>query len=282
MPRRGILGLAGGSLVLVILALAYIFTDRGREVGDNLGRSAADRIERLFPDEAGTGEGGGTEPEGVFQPAEPPEITEPAPPGTTIDPSGLPPQRTPLELYLAGLPEGERNSRIAALEAAIIQRDLATASPVGQGMPTPEPPRGVPTIRVFGAPTEPAARAAGFAHSTVSTTDPETGTTSGTAFFVPPANSRTFTAEQRAEYIASRTAPRSETQAREPTTRPTTATSARARNAFNRGRALSTQRQTVSPSRTRPPTGQLTPDGILASVQGFNSGTQSSFRGAQT
>jgi len=95
MVRRGILGLTGGALVLTILALAYVFTDRGREVGDRLGGRINDRLDRLFPDEAGQGEGGGTEPEGTFEPEVSPDveaaIASHGAPAPAPEPSGLPP-----------------------------------------------------------------------------------------------------------------------------------------------------------------------------------------------
>lgn len=280
MPPKGVLGLAGGSLIFVILALAYIFTDRGRQVGDQLGRSASERLERLFPDEAGSGEGGGTEPETPFEAAPNPEVEGP-PANYQPEPNGLPPQGGGGTLYPIP-PDVPIQTRLAAVEAAL-QAQQQGGFPPALGAPAVGGARGVPTVRLF-APPAPAEAAQGYAVATVSSTrTTEDGRTaqSGTAYFAPPSQSRTFSASQRAEYIARRTgqAPAADVPQGTITSSATSRAPANINRARSRGQQLATQRQTTSPSQTRPRSQSSSE--ILASYNTFRSNTNFNQRGAQ-
>lgn len=312
MPRRGILGLAGGSLVLVILALAYIFTDRGREVGDSLGRSLDDRLERLFPDEAGRGEGGGTEPEGIVNVEAPPEITDPAGQAPPLDPNGLPPAATPV-IYTSptapgvhpGRAPGDEYGSAPAPRADAIRASLAALNAEAQGGAV------IPAIPIGNA-RGAAAQAIyqnsltpgnfGYGSYVRSADGSVYNVLDAPSFGRPSAReeiasgAKTASAQflfrsgfadtpESAAAIAggalrpdAAPAPRSETQARQPS-RAVSSTPAATARAADRGRRLATQRQTVSPSQTRPR--EQTGSEILASYNSFRSNTNFNQRGAQ-
>lgn len=303
MPPKGILGLAGGSLIFVILALAYLFTDRGREVGDRLGRSASERIDRLFPDEAGTGEGGGTEPEGVFAPEDPPEIADPAPAAPPItEPVGLPAGGGGGQAAPTIIPETAQ-TRQSALEAALAELNTQTragaiipAVPIGNS-------RGIAAQTIYQNSRTPGNFGEGLYTQTITSDRSYSGPSVQSVLDTPSLSGSTLrerlqsgTATISPQYAArlgytgpgvvasssgsdDSTPTSAQMQAEAPTTTTTTFTSSRARNAFNRGRQLATQRQTVSPSHTRPPLNSLTPEGVAAAAAGFASGSVKSPRG---
>lgn len=284
---KGFLGLAGGSLVIVILALAYIFTDRGREVGDRLGTSALERVDKLIAGsgEETPGEAGTTEPEGpAFTPQPPPEL-EVAPQRAHVPPAGVPgtgredviPREVPAATTRTAAAFAQLNARAQAASAAgtpivladDLPRSFTSASPAAAAFAAnAETPGNYGYGQVgrfaggffsagftgFGAAAERSqAQARGEAPTDTSRYTPQTrailGRLQGQAQAERAQQAATTTARAQASSPAPQQV-RQEVQA-----------------AADRGRRLAVQRQTVSPSQTRPK--QQTGGEILASYNAF-------------